>query len=76
MSTFAPLGPPTPKKPKAKGLQFMDGLFAYISCEDAVTTNTEIFAWVESENDYSPLESGTYTLLSGAEIVVVDGIIQ
>lgn len=76
MSSFTPLGPPSPKKPKPKVVKFMDDLYGYISCGDTLTNDTELYAWNEDANDLLLVRTGTYTTETNVTIEVVDGIIQ
>lgn len=72
--TFAPLGPPTHKKPKPKAVKFTNDLYGYISADEDLQTGTEIYA-VQGEN-FILVESGMYVLESGDALEIVDGIIQ
>ena len=75
---MSPLGPVKPKKkPKPKKVSFVNNEFGWLDAENELEVGVEIFVCIEEETPvFDLLESGTYTLDTGIEITVIDGIID
>lgn len=78
MSNFTPLGPKRPiKKPSPKIIECIDGNCAFVDAQDGFKVGSEIFVCTEETTPvFELLESGEYTLESGDNFSVVNGIID
>lgn len=74
---MSPLGPKKPiKKPKPKKIKFVNDDLGWLDAESELEIGTEIYVCTNEETpEFDLLESGTYTLDTGYEIEVENGII-
>ena len=78
MSTFVPLGPKRPlHKPSPKIVECIDGNCAFVDAQDGFQVGSEIFVCTdENIPTFELLQSDTYTLESGDNFIVIDGILD
>jgi hypothetical protein len=72
---IVPFGPPRPKKPKAKRIDILVDqieVYGWISCDEIIETDTEIFS-VNEEGEYCQPLDGFYTLVNGDTFEVLNG---
>lgn len=74
---MSPLGPKKPiKKPKPKKISFVNNDLGWLDAESELEIGSEIFVCIDEDKPaFDLLESGTYTLFTGEEIEVENGII-
>lgn len=74
---MSPLGPKKPiKKPKPKKVSFINDEYGWIDGNAELTTGTEIYVCINEEKpEFDLLESGIYTLSTGIELEVENGVI-
>lgn len=74
---MSPLGPKKPKKkPKPKKISFVNNEFGWLDAEQDLEIGSEIFVCVDEDMPiFDLLETGTYTLDTGYEIEVENGVI-
>lgn len=65
-------GPKPAKKPKAKPVKYSDGTYSWIDGEDTLQVGTEIFVWLEVENEYKPEEAVTGLILEDGTTLDID----
>lgn len=75
---FQPLGPKRPiKKPRPMQYACTDGNFVFLDSSDLFQSGTEIYVCTDEViPEFQLLESGNYTLETGEEFIVINGIIQ
>jgi len=78
MSKFVPLGPKRPiKKPSPKIIEFVNNDCAFVDAQDGFQIGSEIFVCTDEVTPtFELLQSDTYTLASGDELIVIDGVID
>lgn len=78
MSNFVPLGPKRPiKKPSPKIVEFVNNDCAFVDAQDGFQVGSEIFVCTEETTPiFEKLQSDTYTLSSGDNFVVINGVID
>ncbi len=73
---MATSGPKKPKKPKSKPIKLVNNEFAWIDASEDFEVGVEIFVCTEEDTqNYELLDSETYTLESGVEFEVLNGLI-
>jgi hypothetical protein len=72
------LGPKRPKKkPAPKPVKFMGEDIAFIDGADIFEVGVSIYVCTNEDTpEFDHLESGTYNLLDGGSLVVIDGVIS
>lgn len=78
MSNFVPIGPKRPiKKPNPQIVECINNDCAFVDAQDGFQIGSEIFVCTEENTPtFELLESGEYTLLSGDNFIVIDGVID
>lgn len=78
MSNFVPLGPKRPiKKPLPQIVECTNNDCAFVDAQDGFQVGSEIFVCTdENIPTFDKLQSDTYTLSSGDNFVVINGVID
>lgn len=78
MSNFVPLGPKRPiKKPLPQIVECINNDCAFVDAQDGFQVGSEIFVCTEEITPvFELLESGEYSLESGDNFIVINGVID